>query len=77
MTTPDFDEDEPDGGTDQYEGCEGSFEGVNYGVFREAVLIQMTWPGAPPSTMAMRPESAVGRIRITGERIRGAMRIWN
>ena len=28
-------------------GAKAASEGVNYGVFREAVLIQMTWPGAP------------------------------
>lgn len=28
-------------------GYEAAEEGVNYGVFREAVVIQMTWPGAP------------------------------
>lgn len=28
-------------------GPEAASEGIQYGVFREAVLIQMTWPGAP------------------------------
>lgn len=28
-------------------GPKAASEGINYGVFREAVLIQMTWPGAP------------------------------
>lgn len=28
-------------------GAPAASEGINYGVFREAVLIQMTWPGAP------------------------------
>ncbi|PNV62420.1 alpha-glycosidase [Clostridium sp. chh4-2] len=28
-------------------GPEAASVGINYGVFREAVLIQMTWPGAP------------------------------
>ncbi len=28
-------------------GPEAASEGVNYGIFREAVMIQMTWPGAP------------------------------
>lgn len=28
-------------------GAEGASEGLNYGIFREAVLVQMTWPGAP------------------------------
>ena len=28
-------------------GPEAASEGINYGVFREAVMIQMTWPGAP------------------------------
>lgn len=29
------------------EGPEKASQGVQYGVFREAVMIQMTWPGAP------------------------------
>ena len=28
-------------------GAKAASEDVNYGVFREAVLVQMTWPGAP------------------------------
>ena len=28
-------------------GSEAASEGVNYGVMREAVMVQMTWPGAP------------------------------
>ena len=28
-------------------GAEAASEGIRYGVFREAVMIQMTWPGAP------------------------------
>lgn len=28
-------------------GPDAACEGVNYGIFREAVMIQMTWPGAP------------------------------
>lgn len=28
-------------------GAAMAAEGVNYGVFREAVMVQMTWPGAP------------------------------
>ena len=28
-------------------GAEAASEDLNYGVFREAVLVQMTWPGAP------------------------------
>ena len=28
-------------------GSQAASEGVNYGVFREAVMVQMTWPGAP------------------------------
>lgn len=28
-------------------GPEAASVGINYGVFREAVMIQMTWPGAP------------------------------
>lgn len=29
------------------EGAEAASEGINYGIFREGVMIQMTWPGAP------------------------------
>ena len=28
-------------------GSEAASENLNYGIFREAVLMQMTWPGAP------------------------------
>ena len=28
-------------------GAEAASEGISYGVFREAVMVQMTWPGAP------------------------------
>ena len=28
-------------------GTKAAEEGVNYGIFREAVVVQMTWPGAP------------------------------
>ena len=28
-------------------GSEAASEGINYGIFKEAVVIQMTWPGAP------------------------------
>ncbi|MEY8354305.1 glycoside hydrolase family 13 protein [Lachnospiraceae bacterium 54-53] len=28
-------------------GPEAASEGINYGIFREGVMIQMTWPGAP------------------------------
>lgn len=28
-------------------GPEAASRGINYGIFREAVMIQMTWPGAP------------------------------
>ncbi len=28
-------------------GAEAASENLNYGIFREAVLLQMTWPGAP------------------------------
>ncbi len=28
-------------------GPEAASEGIHYGIFREAVMIQMTWPGAP------------------------------
>ena len=28
-------------------GAEAASEGIRYGVFREAVMVQMTWPGAP------------------------------
>ncbi len=28
-------------------GAEAASEGINYGIFREAVMVQMTWPGAP------------------------------
>ena len=28
-------------------GTQAAEEGVNYGIFREAVVVQMTWPGAP------------------------------
>ncbi len=28
-------------------GPEAASEGINFGIFREAVVIQMTWPGAP------------------------------
>lgn len=31
----------------EYLGAAAASEGVNYGVMREAALIQMTWPGAP------------------------------
>lgn len=31
----------------QTAGAAKASEGVNYGVFREAVMVQMTWPGAP------------------------------
>ena len=29
------------------QGPQAASQGINYGVFREAVMIQMTWPGAP------------------------------
>lgn len=29
------------------EGPESASEGISYGIFREGVMIQMTWPGAP------------------------------
>lgn len=34
-------------GRAEYLGTEAAGEGVDYGIMREAVLVQMTWPGAP------------------------------
>ena len=52
-------------------GSEAANHNVNKAVFREAVVMQMTWMGAP---MEMKPVCAVSLIRITEEHIHGAGR---
>lgn len=58
-------------------GPQAADEGVNKAVLREAVVIQMTWPGARRSIMGMKRASAGSLIRITGGLIHGDMRIRN
>ena len=53
-----------------YAGPEAASEGVNPAVMREAVTIQMTWPGAP-----MRQDSVDSQIRITDVLTPGDVRI--
>jgi len=59
-------------GTLQPEDAE---QNVNPAVMREAVAIQMTWVGARPYTMAMKPVCVDLLIRIAEGPIRGDMKI--
>ena len=49
-------------------------ENTNKAVLREAVVIQMTWPGARRCIMGMSRARSGLRIRITGGRIPGDRR---
>ena len=60
----------------QSKGAKTAEEGINDAVMREAVIMQMTWPGAPNCLLwGWRPVSADGRIRTIEELIRGVMKI--
>lgn len=52
-------------------GAEAANQNVNKGIMRAAVMIQMTWPGAPTFTTVMKLDCAAGLTRITEEPIRG------
>ena len=60
-----------------YAGAQAASENINTAIMREAIAIQMTWPGAPTLYYGMRQVSADLQIRITGELTRGGMKIWN
>ncbi len=55
-------------------GAEKANEGLNVGVMKEAVVIQMTWVARRPSITAMKPVFADGRILTTEGLILGAKR---
>ena len=58
-------------------GPEKAGENVQLCVLRQAVVIQMTWPGAPTFYYGMRRVSADGRIRTAGGHIPGGRRTWS
>lgn len=55
-------------------GTAAAEEGIKPAVFREAVVVQMTWPGAPTIIMVMRQGSADLQTRITDVPIHGGKR---
>lgn len=55
-------------------GTAAAEEGIKPAVFREAVVVQMTWPGAPTIIMVMRQGSADSQTRITDVPIHGGKR---
>ena len=56
-------------------GAEAANNGVNKAVFREAVVMQMTWMVRLPVITGMRQDCADLRIRTTAEPIRGEKKI--
>ena len=58
-------------------GAQMAQEGVRTSVMREAVMIQMTWPGAPTIYYGDEAGVAAGQTRTAAEPTPGAGRIWN
>lgn len=56
-------------------GSEAAGKDVNYGIMREAIMIQMTWPGAPTLYYGDEAGFADGLIPITDGHILGVMKI--
>lgn len=58
-------------------GSEAADYGVNFGIFREAVVVQMTWPGAPTVYYGDEGQACVDSpILITAEPIHGEKKMW-
>ena len=56
-------------------GSHAASEGINKAVLREAVVMQMTWPGAPTVYYGDEAGYVDLQTRITEEPIRGEMKI--
>ena len=58
-----------------YAGAEAASANINPAIMREAVVIQMTWPGAPTVYYETRLVSADLQIRTTGGHTLGEKKI--
>ncbi len=53
-------------------GAKAAEEGISYGIFRQGVVMQMTWPAHRRSITVTKRASVDGPIRTAAGRIRGA-----
>ena len=77
MIIPDFDKNQSHCGRVQNLGYKAAREGINSAVMRSAVVMQMTWVGAPTIYYGMRLVYVDLPIRIIGEHIHGDRKTKN